>query len=152
MSAGRPLEYVTSLPALFTNPYFIAISIPIVFLVSGALAKKIVRRNGWERSDFFLGVEFTLAAMSSQLIYIFDLVDLGTGGSFTISHDLMKKFAATGIFLAFTFLILLFVLGMHQEWERRNNNPRGQIFWLGIVTNLLGAGLLVAFVLLVKAI
>lgn len=136
---------------LFTNPYLIALGIPIVLLASGAFAKKLVRGSSWERFDFFLGVEFTLAAMSSALIYVFDLVKLGSNNP-TLPGTLMNKFAATAAFIALAFFLLLWILSTHQDWQRRNNNPRGQIFWLGVIANAIGAGLLATFVLLVKGI
>lgn len=137
---------------MFSNPYIIALGIPIVLLASGALAKKLVRGSSWERFDFFLGIEFTLAAMSSALIYIFDLVKVGASVSNVSSADLMNKLAATASFIALTFFLLLWVLSTHQDWIKRNNNPRGQIVWLGIIANLVGAGLIATFVLLVKGI
>ncbi len=136
---------------LFTNPYVIALGIPVVLLASGAFAKKLVRGSSWERFDFFLGVEFTLAAMSSALIYVVDLVKLGSNNP-TIPNVLMNKIAATTAFIALTFFLLLWILSMHHDWQKRNNNPRGQIFWLGIVANTIGAGLLATFVLLIKGI
>lgn len=136
---------------LLTNPYLLALGIPVILLASGAFAKKLVRGSAWERFDFFLGVEFTLAAMSSALIYVFDLVKVGTGNP-VVSGSLMNKFAATAAFIALTFFMLLWVLSAHQDWQKRNNNPRGQIFWLGFMANLIGAGLLATFVLLVKGI
>lgn len=139
------------LVALLTNPYFIAIGIPIILLACGAFAKKLVRGSPWERFDFFLGVEFTLATMSSALIYVFDLVKLGLNSP-SVSNTLMSKFAATAAFIALTFFLLLCVLATHQDWQLRNNNPNGQIFWLGVFANLIGAGLLATFVLLVKGI
>ena len=104
-----------------------------------------------ERFDFFLGVEFTLAAMSSALIYIFDLVKIGNNSQ-TGSSLVMNKFAATATFIAITFFLLMWILSTHQDWQRRNNNPKGQILWLGIIANLVGAGLLAAFVLWIKGI
>ena len=93
----------------------------------------------------------TLAAMSSALIYVSDLVKLGSDNS-TIPKGLMNKFAATAAFIALAFFLLLWILSTHQDWQRRNNNPRGQIFWLGVIANIIGAGLLATFVLLVKGI
>jgi hypothetical protein len=59
---------------------------------------------------------------------------------------------ATASFLALCFFLLLWILSIHQDWEKRSQNPRGQLVWLGIITNLVGAGLLVVFVLLVKGV
>jgi hypothetical protein len=55
-----------------SHPIFIVIVFPSLFLLAGAPAKKISRGQGWKRHDFFLGIEFTLSAMSTGLVYIFD--------------------------------------------------------------------------------
>jgi len=134
---------------VFTNQYFIALGIPLVLLLCGAVAKKLVRGSAWQRSDFYLGVEFTLAAMSSALVYVFDLVKVaGTDNSAPVAG----KMAATGSYLALCFFLLLWVLSTHQDWERRDQNPHGQLVWLCIVANIVGAGLLSVFILLVKGI
>lgn len=131
------------------NTYVIALGIPVILLISGSLAKKLARGSKWERFDFFLGVEFTLAALSSALIHIFDLVK---NASMQSQLDVMKNITTTAAFIAWTFFLLLIVLSTHQDWTKRNNNPRGQIIWLGIVANFVGAGLLAAFVIFVKGI
>jgi len=136
---------------MFTNQYLIALGIPTILLISGEMAKKLVRGTGWQRFDFFLGVEFTLASMSSALIHFFDLVK-GDSNPASGTGIVMPQVAATSTFVAIAFFLLLFVLATHQDWEKRNNNPTGQILWLGLMSNFVGAGLLATFVLLVKGI
>jgi len=136
---------------VLTNPYLIAIGIPLLLIVCGAFAKKLVRGSKWQNTDFFLGVELSLAAMASALVYVFDLTKLTSVQSSTIS-SLMQKMVATASFLALCFFLLLLILSIHQDWEKRSQNPRGQFVWLGIIANLVGAGLLAAFVLLVKGV
>ena len=136
---------------MLTNPYTIAIGIPLVLIFCGALAKKLVRGSVWRPSDFFLGVELSLAAMASALVYVFDLSRL-TGTQSTSGASVPGKMAATASFLALCFFLLLWVLSTHQDWEKRSQNPGGQFVWLGIITNLVGAGLLAAFVLFVKGV
>jgi hypothetical protein len=136
---------------MFTNPYLIALGIPILLIFCGALAKKLVRGSSWLRSDFFLGVELSLAAMAAALVYVFDLAKI-TSSQTSITASLPQKIAATASFLALCFFLLLWVLSTHQDWEKRSQNPRGQFIWLGIIANLIGAGLLAAFVLLVKGV
>ncbi|CAN2039387.1 conserved membrane hypothetical protein [Candidatus Magnetomoraceae bacterium gMMP-15] len=131
-----------------TNPYIVAIGIPLVLLFSGAVAKKLVRGSNWQRHDFFLGIEFTLAAMSAALVFLFDLVKIISTGS----SDITEKLAATGAFLALNFFLLLWVMSVHQDWEKQNDKPRAQIVWLGLLTNLVGSGLIIIFVLLVKGV
>jgi hypothetical protein len=136
---------------VLTNPYVIALGIPLVLIVCGALAKKLVRGSTWQQSDFFLGVELSLAAMGSALVYVFDLSKLATS-PVTGTAALPQKIAATASFTALCFFLLLWILSTHQDWEKRTQNPRGQLVWLAIICNLIGGGLLAAFVLFVKGV
>jgi hypothetical protein len=63
-----------------------------------------------------------------------------------------KNLAATGAFLSVCFFILLWVLSTHQDWGKRSDNLSGQKLWLGVISNLIGAGLMTAFVLFVKGV
>ena len=136
---------------MLTNPYMIALGIPAVLIVSGALAKKLVRGSTWQRADFFLGVELALAAMAAALVHVFDLAKL-TGSQVAAVASMPQKVAATASFLAICFFLLLWILSTHQDWERRTQNPQGQLLWLGLLANLVGAALLAAFVLFVKGV
>lgn len=136
---------------MLTNPYLIALGIPLVLIISGAMAKKLVRGSAWQRSDFFLGVELSLAAMASALVYIFDLTQAAQAQAASAGQA-PQKITATASFLALCFFILLWVLSTHQDWEQRSQNPRGQFVWLVVIANLVGAGLLAAFVLYVKGV
>lgn len=137
---------------VLTNPYVVALGIPVVLIFCGALAKKLVRGSTWQRTDFYLGVELSLTAMGSALVYGFDLAQLAAvqaGGS---TSSLSQKVAATASFLAVCFFLLLWILSTHQDWEKRSQNPNGQLLWLVVVANLVGAALLATFVLLVKGV
>lgn len=134
---------------MFTNSYLVALGIPAILLFSGAFARKLVRGSKWQRSDFFLGVEFTLAAMSAALVNVFDLTREGSKGA---QLAVASRIEASTTFLALCFFLLLWVLSVHQDWERRNQNSAGQLFWLAFVSNLVGAGLLAVFVLLIKGV
>lgn len=135
---------------MLTNEYFLALGIPVVLIICGALARKLVRGTTWQPADFYLGVELALSALASAMVYVVDLAKLT--GADPPDTSVPTKLAATGAFLAVCFLLLLSVLSTHQDWEKRTQNPRKQVIWLGIVSNLLGAGLLAAFVLLVKGV
>jgi len=136
---------------ILTNSYLIALGIPLILLLCGALAKKLVRGGGWKYSDFFLGVELTLAALGSAMVYFYDLQKLGavtTSSGISVSN----KIAATASFLAITFFLLLWVLSTHQDWVGRTQNRRGRIVWLGVICNGVGIALFAAFVMLVKGV
>jgi hypothetical protein len=131
------------------NSILIAIGIPLLLIVCGALARKLVRGAKWQRTDFFLGVELALAAMASALVYLFELASALGSDSARVSAT-PTKLASTTSFLALTFFLMLWILSTHQDWEKRPQNPRGQVIWLGVITNGVGVGLFAVFVLLVK--
>ncbi len=133
---------------IFTNSYLIALGIPLILLFCGALAKKLVRGGGWRYTDFFLGVELSLVALGSDMVYFYDLQKLGSSPLEPIGN----KIAATASFLAITFFLLLWVLSTHQDWEGRTQNRSGQIIWLGFICNGVGILLFASFVMLVKGV
>lgn len=136
---------------LLTNSYLVAIGIPLILLLCGALAKKLVRGGGWKRTDFFLGVELALAALGSAMVYFYDLQKIPSGPTAT-GASVSDKIGATASFLAITFFLLLWILSTHQDWEARTQNPTGQIVWLGVISNVVGVAVFAAFVMLVKGI
>src|SRR5947207_5279141 len=132
---------------MLTNPYVLALGIPVILIVAGALAKKLVRGSTWQRSDFFLGVELSLAAMASGLVNFLDLSKPALTGAAPLSP---QKTTETAVYVAICFFLLLWVLSTHQDWERRPQSPKGQFICLGVISNLVGAGLMVACILYVK--
>jgi hypothetical protein len=129
--------------------YLIALIVPLALLFCGAFAKKLVRGTGWERKDFYLGVELTLAAMSSGMLYFFELVQPGPSG--TSNTPSPEKITVTALFVIVCFFLLLLVLSMHQDWEKSTDIKR-QIGTLGVFSNGLGVGLVCSFALLVKVV
>ena len=134
---------------MLTNRYLIAVGIPVILICCGAFAKKLVRGSSWQQSDFYLGVELSLSAIAAALVYIFDLAKII---SIQSENDiiLQQKMIATASFLVICFFLLLWILSTHQDWEKRTQNPIGQIIWLMFISNIIGVGLMAAFVLLVK--
>lgn len=134
---------------MLTNPYIIAIAIPLILILSGGFAKKLVRGSSFQWKDFYLGVEMTLATLGASLTNFFDLRKLDQNGHANIDPANITKNAT---FLAVSFFSLLIIMTVHQEWESRNQAPQKQLFWLGIFANLIGAGLMIAFTLFVKGV
>jgi hypothetical protein len=89
--------------------------------------------------------------MASALVYIFDLAR-STATPDPTTLPATQKMVAAASFIALCFFLLLWILSAHQDWEKRVNNPRGQLIWLVLVGNLVGTGLFAAFVLLVKGV
>lgn len=136
---------------MLTNSYLIAIGIPLILLLCGALAKKLVRGGGWKPTDFFLGVELALAALGSAMVYFYDLQKLNPTSA-PNSVPIADKMGATASFLAIAFFLLLWILSTHQDWEGRTTNQKGQIIWLGLISNGVGIALFAGFVMLVKGV
>jgi len=136
---------------LLIHRYLIAIGIPVVLLLSGSVAKKLVRGTGWQRQDFFLGVQFTLAAMSAALVYLMDLAKLYSLPNPNLLN-IVQQLVTSGGYLVLNYFLLLWVMSIHQDWERKNDNTKGQIIWLGIISNIIGAGLIIIFIIVVKGV
>jgi hypothetical protein len=130
------------------SPFLVSFGIPLILLFCGGFAKKLVRGGGWKWADFFLGVEIALSALGSAMVYLYELTKTqGTNGSF-----LNSKLATTASFIVISFCILLIILSIHQVWEGRNQNPTGQVAWLGIGCNAIGIVLYAIFVTSVRGV
>jgi NADH:ubiquinone oxidoreductase subunit 2 (subunit N) len=113
----------------------IALVIPIALLFCGAIARKLVRGTTWKRKDFYLGVELTLAALSSGLLYFFELVPWTPAA---IPAPPADRVIATAAFVTFCLIVLMIILALHQDWEKRPPKTKGQFVRLGLLAN--GAG------------
>jgi len=132
------------------DPYVVAVGIPAIFLIVGALAKKLVRHTGFQREDFYMGAEATLAALSTGLINITDLVhQLQTSAANTAA--LGENIAGSTIFVGLTFIALLFILALQQSWAKAKPTWK-EMLLLGVASNIIGIGLLFASIVLVKGV
>lgn len=125
--------------------YQTGIGVPLLLALLGVIGKKLVRQTrGWKARDFYLGVELTLAAVSSALLNIFDLLNPDRKG--TDNHRvLLSNFVVTVLGM----LLFMFVLSLHRDWESNNQHPKKEAFWLLGVSNAIGFGLLVAGIILI---
>jgi glucan phosphoethanolaminetransferase (alkaline phosphatase superfamily) len=119
--------------------------IPVLFLILTGLVKSLVRKDLlW--STFFLGVDATLAALANGIVNIVDEVH-ETETSKEAAASLGNHMFYTACFLAVAIAVLLTVMTVHQRYENDLGNSR---FWrgflLGGMSNLLGAGLLGAYI------
>jgi hypothetical protein len=133
---------------LLTNKYFVAVVTPIALLILGALGKAIIRRE-FNRAIWFLGFEAALTALYAGVVYLYDVAKdkqlLGDGNKLMILAG----------FLLWAFITFFSVTLFHMFWEhedKRLRKPVRQFLVLGVISNALGFGLLLAFVLLVKGV
>jgi uncharacterized membrane protein len=138
------------LTEVLSDPLIAALTVPLLFLLAGGFGKKLVRgANDWHRKDFYLGVNATLATMSATLIYLFDITKSITESN---APQNTEKLIASGVFLAISFFLFMFILGIHQNWESKNNHRAGQWVWLVIGSNAIGLGLMSFFILVIKGV
>ncbi len=123
----------------------------------GVIGKKLARGNAtssvFKRQDFYLGPEFTLAAVSASLLNIFDLLK----PTRTIPGS--RGALLSNFIIGFMGIVLfMLVLSFHQDWESNGGvieagqpgkSIKMELFWLLVVCNVVGFGLLIAGIILI---
>ncbi|HEX8903575.1 MAG TPA: hypothetical protein VF771_01895 [Longimicrobiaceae bacterium] len=144
---------------MLTNRYFVAIAVPFLLILLGAISKKLIRSTAWMRDDFFLGVDLSISAISSALIFISELlgakaaaVGCSTAACQTTLASADERLLRDAGFLVAALILFLLVLSLHQDQERNTGSPRRQLLTLGVLGNLIGVVLLSGFILLVKGV
>jgi hypothetical protein len=121
---------------------FVGFGIPIIFLVCGSAGKKLVRGTPWEPKDFFLGVSLTLSTFSANMLFITEVVrfpDRWPGANL----------ANAAGFAIVIFGVYLFLLTLHQDWEKQEPG-KAQTLRLSVLSNLLATSLFAIFVFMIK--
>ena len=139
----------------FASPGFasvVGIASPILFIGGIAVLKKVIRGpGGWHREDFYQGVELCWASSGAALLQYYDTArEVASGARMATS--------AVGQLAANTLLVIasLFALFIAAAWHQENAQPqtasarRRQVWLLGVVSNVIGAGLIFVFVVFVK--
>lgn len=127
----------------------VGLSIPILFLVFTGCSKSLVRK-GFSWSNFYLGIDATLAAIASAGINFVDTVHSMENQSSAVNVDFGNKACYTLICILCGLGALYLTLMLHQRWEfldgvdalspkhvHRQKIARG--IWLGGISNLTGA-------------
>lgn len=132
------------------HPAFIAFGVPLLFVLCGAMGKKLVRGQGWDRKDFYLGTQLTLAAFSADILFVIELLrrEHDNTGQTAVHY---QEITAVG-FAPLCLALYTFLLCLHQDWEHQTEQRTGQIWRLVILSNLVGTLLFAAFVFLVKGV
>lgn len=144
---------------MLTNPYFVAVGVAFMFLLLGAICRKLVRGSAWKRVDFYLGIDLSLTGISSGLIYVFELlstkaaqVGCVTPACIEFGNTMDIRLLADAGYIVFALFVLMGVLTIHQDQERNTSDPKRQLISLGLLSNLAGAGMLGLFILYVKGV
>ena len=133
----------------------LSLLVPILFLIVGAAGKKLVRGSAWQRSDWYLGPEFSLSMIPTSLMFCVDRVRTLDG----IAADAVNQIHASHVqigYSLFTAAISLAVyiglLSLHQDWEAEADRLRLKTFLLGIVSNGIALALFLSFSIYVQGI
>lgn len=125
--------------------------IPILFLVIGAVGKKLVRGSPWCRSDWYLGPELALSLIPAALLYAVDQLrklDDGTLAANQI-HTLHVHLAWSVVFAGIALAVYMGLLSLHQDWEDESGH-KFQLPLLGFVSNAMSLGLFFTFTLYIQ--
>jgi hypothetical protein len=142
-----------------THPLFVALGIPVVFLICGGLCKSVIVRS-LELEHFYLGLECALAAVSSAMIHVYDLCRK-VPQSAAVPREILTQFQICAGFVVISLCLILVLLSVHQKFSplpitaktdaKLPQTPEWRRFvFLGIFSNLVGLGLMVGFILRVK--
>jgi hypothetical protein len=126
----------------------LALAAPLFLILIGTVTKRLLDAR-WSRKHFFLGVELSIAAIATLLDHFLDLLRLIVAEE-TLPKGMAKDATYSGVLLVLSLVALLYALSLHRDWEKEEDRPKAQAFWLIFVANSLGAILLVVFALLVK--
>jgi hypothetical protein len=144
---------------IFTNRSFIAVGIPFLLILLGAITRKLIRATAWVWEDFFLGVDLAIAGISSGLIYTSELltskqaaVGCGTEMCRRVLASADEHLLADSVFLVVALISFLAIVAMHQDEKGDTGNRRRRMLVLGVASNLIGVVLVACFILLVKGV
>lgn len=144
---------------MLTNPYFVAVGVPFMFLLLGAICRKLVRGSAWKREDFYLGIDMSLTGISSGLIYVIELLSTKaaqagclTAACTQFNDSVDNRLIGDTVYIAVALVGLMGTLTIHQDQDRNTSDPKRKLIFLGLLSNLVGTLLLAVFILYVKGV
>lgn len=119
----------------------VLIGIPIAFIIARPFAKGLVRTTGMKLHDSYLGLEFTLAALSAELLFVIELKENSFKSNFS---DYMT---ITVGFVVISILFLFIIMVIHKAFEEKGKKRWLEVLLCMFITNLLGGSLVVSFLI-----
>jgi hypothetical protein len=125
---------------------FLGLMIPVIFFGIAGMAKSLVK-SLWIWSNFYLGIDISLAALANGIVNIVDGAHQAEK-ILTPSAELESQMYYTSICIIAAVGALFGTMGLHQRFDVPDDgNPRRKRgILLGIVSNLLGAAVLAMFI------
>jgi hypothetical protein len=128
------------LQPLLSNPYFLAFGIPFINILLGTRMRRLARNKPGEKlSDWYFGMSAAQGTFFAATVKIIENPSL--------THDLIVTTLGAGVS---SLLIWSFIASIHRDHDDDNLPPWRRIFWLLIVSNVLGLSIWIIYIFLVK--
>jgi hypothetical protein len=129
---------------------FWGLLIPVIFFFFAGMVKSLVK-NQWIWSNFYLGIDISLAALANGIINIVDGVNQNEKHLIP-NPDFASQMFYTSICIVVGVAALLGTMGLHQRFDvptEENSNQRWKRgILLGGVSNLIGMAVLATFIIM----
>lgn len=112
--------------------------IPAALLLLGVFTQKLIDRSGWKTRHFFVGLDLTIYFLATCLVNVLDIT--------RSSNPPRDGISATVYLIVFALLCFFYQVTVHQDWEDEKKQGRRQTIMLCGVSNVIGVGLLYAFI------
>jgi len=140
---------------LLQYKYLAPLGVPIFLSAISIMAKKAARariRAGWDRHDFYMGIDQTIASLAIPLVNLLDIIGRYRSAN-SVPSTVWKLLLSNVGALLLTFFLLFVVLSFHQDHESKADEASTQeLFWVGLLANVIGFGLLFAWVTLIPSV
>ena len=127
--------------------------IPAVIIAAGSVGKKLVHKEPWCWEHTFFGIELSVAAFADAMLGMGDMIkDLPAAGNVPIT--VVKQLLIIVGFIVFDFMMFLFLLSTHQDWEKKKckslEDRQKRVLMLAGISNLIGFVLLASRMFFLK--
>lgn len=128
------------------------VGIPVLFYFCGGLGKIITRPGShfWDRKDWYLASDASLANVAGGLLFIGELVIEGSKSNYP--PQVMAKALPGVLFVAASLLLYILILALHQKIEHDPAKGTAQLTVLVGGCNVIAIGAMCSFIAFVKGI
>jgi hypothetical protein len=130
----------------------VLIGIPIAFYLCGGIGKILTRPGShfWDRKDWYLAADASLANVASGLLFIGELVVEGSKHGFP-AEEMVKALPGV-VFVAMSLFFYILILAAHQKIEHDPAKSTAQLTVLVGGCNLVAILVMYGFISLVKGV
>jgi hypothetical protein len=134
-----------------TNPYLVALIVPVGFYFIGAFGKKLIRESQpgdhfFKMNDWYLAPDAALANVGVGIAECVDLVSRFD----PVLHN--GRIRATLVFIAVAFMVYLLTLALHKHYERPSVAKWKKCVWLLGFTNIVSFATMFVFLLAIRGV